>query len=350
MPDEIVIPVEVVLKDESDKKVDSVTIDVPPGEYIFKNLSPGNYTTTVTPPAGYTVDPPNPWSYHVPEGSNILPVHIIKTGDGLGLQGEETGGGSSPESPPPPSEDQPLSGPALITLAAASTLLMGNLAFLDPFISPTDPLSRLFSNGSTQPRPSNPSSSPGSSRNGDRPDLLSPQIQAQVRTCLKANIERILGVPSLSELATALLGEDAASITETQRQIRALYKTVNELYKLISECDPSFIQELLKTEDPEGSDNPDGNAANPASPLPSCVKVIVERVNIRASPSLDSTIIAQALFGTCFQVDLRLVAGLSAQQRLAITMGEDWYPVILRGGNRGYIFSRYVTEVAQQCE
>lgn len=247
------------------------------------------------------------------------------------------------------SGEKPLPVPELLALAGISMVLMGNLALLDPFVStsPSDLLSRLFTNRSTPQNPSNPSESPGSSRDGGRGDRLSPQIQAQLRTCLKANIERILKVPSLSELATALMGEDEASITETQRQVRALYKTVNELYKLIKECDPSFIQSLLDTEEPQDA-NEDGKAADSTSSTPDCVTVIAERVNIRAAPSLDSAIIAQALFGTSFQVDQQIAASFSERQRLAMKMGEDWYPVILPDGNRGYIFSGYVTAVNQQ--
>jgi SH3-like domain-containing protein len=144
------------------------------------------------------------------------------------------------------------------------------------------------------------------------------------------------------------MGEDQASITETQRQVRALYKTVKELYDLINECDPSFIQALLDTEDPKDSNDQNNKATDSSSPAPNCVTVIAERVNIRAAPSSDSAIIAQALFGTSFQVDQQSVASLSERQRLAMKMGEDWYPVSLPDGNRGYIFSRYVTEADQQ--
>jgi Bacterial SH3 domain/SdrD B-like domain len=337
MPDEAV-PVKVVLKDESGKEIDSVTVNVPPGKHEFKNLSPGNYTLTFTVPEGYYFVPPNPSYERVAEGESSLPVQVIRTGNGLGAPGGTDDSGPSERRPPLP---------ALLTLTIGSTLLLGNLSLLDPFVSLTDPFWRLVFGRSAQPSPSNPSNSPGSSRGG-RHDRLSPQVQERLRNCLKANIERVASVPSLSELVTALLGEDQAAITETQQQIRALYKSVNQLYKLIEECDPSFIQALLETEDAENPDSSDGNSAAPASPVPDCVTVIAERVNIRAAPSLDSAVIAQALFGTCFQVDTHSWAYLSEQQRSAIVAGEGWYPVILSDGSRGYVFSRYVTELEQQ--
>lgn len=334
MPNETIVPVQVVLKDKSGKEIDQVTVNVPPGKHLFENLSPGEYTTTYTVPDGYYFVPPNPRTDYVPEGASSLPIHIVKDRDRVG----------------PPEEDGPPPVPALVTLAIGSMVLMGNLALLDPFVSPSDLLSRLFSNRSTPQNPSNPSNSPESPGGRGRRDRLSSQTQDRLRDCLQANIERVLQVPSLSELGAALMGEDEASITETQQQVRELYKTVEQLYKLINECDPSFIQELLETEDSEDSDDPDSDADDSSLPTRNCVTVIVERVNIRAAPRLDSAIIAQALFGTCFQVDLQLVAGLSEQQRLAMKMGEDWYPVILPDGHRGYIFSRYVIEIDSQRE
>lgn len=324
MPDDV-IPVELTLRDETGKEIDSVNANIP-GRHEFNDLPPGKYTITCTPPEGIKVTP-NPLSSGPLTGEKNTLIWESNVKNILYLVPPPT----PPPTPPPPPEDPPPPLPALVVLTVASVTLFGNVALVDDFF-----LSRITPPWQAQPSPGSPRSP------GNRGRRLSPQVEKRLRDCLQKNIESLLGVPSLTELVESLTEDEESLNTEFQVQVRTLYKRVQQLRKTITECDPSLIRELLE------ADRADEQEQNQNQIQPQCEAtaiVIGELVNVRASPSLNSEVIGQVLYGTCVQVDIETFAYFSEQQRLAATTGEGWYPIVLPDGRRGYIYSRYVTPI-----
>lgn len=246
----------------------------------------------------------------------------------------EDGGGKGTSNGNPPDE-KPLPLPELILLAGVSMVLMGNLGLFEDFYS------QLTPNRSPPAQRQSPSENSRNPNNRYR-NRLSPEIEKIIRDCLKAHIKKITGVPELDDLVKSLMNEDEYSISETQRQVRLLYKQVQQLYKTIADCDPSLIQELLAADQ---ADEQEQFQEQPQFGCQSSVTIVGELVNVRARPSSYSEVIGQTLYGTCLQIDTETFAYLSEAQRQAIVAGEGWYPVILPNGMRGYIYSRYASRV-----
>lgn len=240
--------------------------------------------------------------------------------------------GTSDSNPPP--DEKPLPVPELILLVGASMILMGNLGLFEDFYS-------QIPNRSPPAQRQRPSENSRNPNNRYR-NRLSPETAKRIRDCLKANIEKIIGVPELDDLVKSLMNEDEYSISETQRQVRLLYKQVQQLYKTIADCDPSLIQELLAADQ---ADEQEQFQEQPQFGCQNSVTIVGELVNVRARPSSYSEVIGQTLYGTCLQIDTETFAYLSEAQRQAIVAGEGWYPVILPNGMRGYIYSRYASRV-----
>lgn len=233
------------------------------------------------------------------------------------------------------SDEKPFPVPELLALAGISMVLMGNLALFEDFYS------QLFPDRSSPPaQRQRPSESPEDFNNRYR-NRLSPETEKRLRDCLKENIKSLVGVPGLSDLVESLTGEDEYSITETQRQVRLLYKQVQQLRKTITDCDPSLIQELLATDQADEQERFEDQLQN-QSYCGTTVIVVGAMVNVRASPSLGSEMIGQVLYGACLQIDVEIFALFSAQERSAAATGTGWYPIILPDGRRGYIHSQYV--------
>ena len=157
---------------------------------------------------------------------------------------------------------------------------------------------------------------------------------------MKENIKNLLGVPGLSDLVASLSNESETSLTETQRQVRLLYDKVQQLRKTITDCDPSLIKELMEADKSEEQAN-----EQEQSGFQDSVIIIGELVNVRERPSSESEVIAQALYGTCLQLDTQAFIYFSEEQEQATASCECWYPVILPNGVRGYIYSRYASRV-----
>ncbi|QYO66949.1 SH3 domain-containing protein [Leptolyngbya sp. 7M] len=234
------------------------------------------------------------------------------------------------------SDEKPLPVPELLVLAGASIVVMGNLALFEDFYS------QLIPERSSPPtQRQRPSESPENSNNRYR-NRLSPEAEKRLRDCLKENIKNLVGVPELSDLVESLTNEDEYSITETQRQVRLLYKQIQQLRKTITDCDPSLIQELLAADQADEQEQFENQIQNQFCCEPT-VTVVGEIVNVRASPSLEGEVIGQVLYGTCLGVDTEIFTFFSAQERSAAMIGTGWYPIVLPDGRRGYIHSQYLS-------
>ena len=55
-------------------------------------------------------------------------------------------------------------------------------------------------------------------------------------------------VPELSDLVESLTNENEISIIESQRQVRPLYNKIQQLRKVIIDCDLSLIKELIEAD------------------------------------------------------------------------------------------------------
>jgi hypothetical protein len=236
-----------------------------------------------------------------------------------------------------PPEEKLLPLPALVLLAGASMLLLGNLSLFEDFYS------RLISNESAPPEQTRPSESP-EDPNDRYKDELSPEVQKKLRACLEKNIKNLIGVPGLSDLVELLTKGDANSINETQRQIRLLYKKVQRLREIIEGCAPSLIKELVEADRRDEQAN-ELNQEQRQFGCQDSVTIIGKLVNVRAWPSSDSEVVGQVLYGTCLQIDTETFVYLSEEQRQAIVTGQGWYPIVLPDGMRGYIHSRYASRV-----
>lgn len=314
------IPVKVTLRNEAGKEVSSVTINVP-GSHKFDDLPAGKYTVTWTPPDGFTLLSPNP-SYHTfPSEKNALEVTIeLKdiSATGTPSSDKESSKGNDPSKPPI----------GLITLAAISMTLLGNLSLVEDFSSSFSATERL--------QPERVQSSPKSrARSTDNryANELSPEVEAKLRQCLKENLKRLLGIPSLSDLVESLTDKENSK-TEFQLQVTLLYKRVKELRSTIEDCDPTLIQAIIAAED----------RRTDQGQTQSKVIIVGELVNVRANPSLEAEVIEQLPYGTTVQTDIQTFNSLSDQQRSAIARGEGWYPIILSDARRGYIYSFYIRE------
>lgn len=244
------------------------------------------------------------------------------------------GNGTSDGNPPP--DEKPLPVPELLFLAGASIVLIGNLGLFEDFYS------RLIPNESPLPAESQvPSESPGNANNRYR-NKISPEAEEKLRECLKENIKSLVGVPGLSDLVESLTNENESSITETQRQVRLLYNKIQQLRKTITDCDPSLIKELIEADKREEQEN---KQEQEQFRCQDSVIIIGGLVNIRLLPSSDSEVIAQALYGTCLQIDNQAFNYPSEEQRQAIDPCECWYPVILPNGMRGYVHHHYASRV-----
>lgn len=328
-------PVKVTLQDETGKEIDSVTIYVPlevgeSASYNFPDQPPGKYTITITPLLGESVTGDNPLHYTLNEQGPISGgVRRISTGYSSGSGGggnDSTGTSSDPPERPPPV-------PEIIAVTTISLALMGNMGLFEDFLLP-----RILE--PTPPRAVQPS--PGTQ--GRR---LSPAVEAKLKQCLQENIKSLLGIPSLTELVQNLTEDEESLNTDFQLLVRSLYKQVQQLRKTITDCDPSLIRELLATEDNTDEQERDlfqdlfqNQSQNSCG---ATVIVTGELVNVRATPSLESEIIGQVLYGTWLAVDVEMFSYLSEEEKFAAIAGEGWYPVILPDGRRGYIYSRYLS-------
>ena len=146
-------------------------------------------------------------------------------------------------------------------------------------------------------------------------------------------MREIMSVSQLSELIESLNKDTQDSRSRFQLQIIYSYKRIQELRKTIEECDSTLIREIMAAEERQA------NQVQSQATL----RVVGEVVNIRAEPSLDSEVIRQVSSDTIVQPDTKMLAELSDSQRLAITAGEGWYPIILPDGEKGYISSLYVS-------
>jgi hypothetical protein len=248
--------------------------------------------------------------------------------------GEKSGNDSSNGDRPPTEKPVPI--PELILLAGVSMVLLGNLGLFEDFYS------RLIPNESPLPAESQvPSESPGNANNRYR-NKISPEAEEKLRECLKENIKSLVGVPGLSDLVESLTNENESSITETQRQVRLLYNKIQQLRKTITDCDPSLIKELIEADKREEQEN---KQEQEQFRCQDSVTIIGGLVNIRLLPSSNSEVIAQALYGTCLQIDNQAFNYPSEEQRQAIDPCECWYPVILPNGMRGYVHHHYASRV-----
>ncbi len=241
-----------------------------------------------------------------------------------------------------PLEEKPLPVPELVLLAGVSIALLGNFTLFEDFYSQLIP---------DQPPPPTqrqiPSESPRNPNNRNRNELP-PEVAKKLRDCLQENIKSLVGVPGLSDLIDSLISENESSITETQKQIRFLYNKVQQLRKTIEDCDPSLIKELIEADQRDDQENKQEQENEREQEQFECrdsVIVIGGLVNVRVRPTSDSEVIAQALYGTCLQIDTQAFIYLSEDRRQAIVPCECWYPVILPDGMRGYIYSRYASRV-----
>ena len=309
------IPVKVTLKSEAGQEITSAIVNAP-GSHKFYDLPVGKYTVIFTPPDGFKFLSPNP-SYHtLLSEKNTLEVTI-------GLKDISANGTSSPlgDSSKPPL--------GLITLAAVSIALLGNLSLVEDFFSSFSATKRLQSGQM-------PSSQESSSRstNNRYVDELPPEVEAQLKQCLKESLKRLLPISSLSDLVEALNDEENSK-TEFQSQVILLYKRVKELRSTIEDCDPTLIQEIIAAENRVANQGQFRNR----------VMITEELVNVRTGPSIESEVIEQLPYGTTVQAYFQAFTYLSDQQRSAIVRGVGWYPVILSDERHGYIYSLYIREL-----
>ncbi|PSB15104.1 hypothetical protein C7B65_25225 [Phormidesmis priestleyi ULC007] len=306
------IPVKVTLKNEAGKEITSAIINAP-GSHKFYNLPAGKYTVTFTAPDGFKFLSPNPSSHSLTGDKNTLEVTIgLKDVIATGTPSQGA------ESSKPPI--------GLIALAAISMSLLGNLSLVEDFFSSFSPTKRLQPDrvqSSPDPRPR--------STDNRYVDELPPEVEAKLRQCLKENLKRLLGIPSLSDLVESLTKEENSK-TEFQSQVILLYKRVKELRSTIEDCDPTLIQEIVAAENRRTNQRQSQNR----------VMIVGELVNVRVSPSLEAEVIEQLPYGTTVQTDIQIFTYLSDQQRLAIARSEGWHPIILSDRKRGYIYSLYI--------
>lgn len=310
MPDGT-IPVKLSLRNEASKEINSTIINVPPGSHEFHNLPPGKYTVTCTSEVEVKFLFENPIKCTLTGEKNTFPVQLFKVGNGLDNR---------------VGEPSCLGPETIIPLAAISIALLGNLGLVENFTP-------LFSPPEIVQSEQRQSLSGSRSRNPD--NRLSSEVEARLRQCLEENIKNLLGIPSLSDLVESLNDEENPN-NEIQVQVRALYARVQQLRKTIEDCDPTIIQELIVTEDRTDEQS--------QFHCETTMVIVGDVVNVRASPSLNSEVIGQVLYGTCVQVDTFAKAYFSGQQRLVVA-GEGWYPIVLPDGRRGYIDSRYMSKL-----
>jgi Bacterial SH3 domain len=309
------IRVKLSLKNEAGKEIDSVTVNVPPGRYRFRDLPPGKYTIMCTSDVAVRFIE-NPIKRTLDTKDDIS-GQLVATEDGLETRIKE---------PSYPVIE-------IITLTAISMTLLGNLGLVEDFAA-------VFSSPETAQPLQRQSLSESRSKNPD--DRLSLEVEARLEQCLKENIKNLLGVPSLSGLVESLNNErnnEENPNNKFQAQIRASYKTVQQLRQTIEDCDPTLIQELIATED-SIDEQRQGQFQCEAA-----IRVMGDIVNVRISPNINSEVIGQILYGTCVQVDTEAFAYFSEKQRLIVAAGEGWYPIVLPDGRRGYVNSRYMSSL-----
>ncbi len=313
MPDRI-IPFKVSLKNASDKEISNAVINVP-NSHEFNNLPSGKYTVTITAPDNFELTDPKPSNFDFRGENNTIKVTI-------GLK-DIAPSGSSPNK-----EDSANTPVGLIILAMLSAVLLANISMVEDFFSSFTPTKKTADIKIEQP-----SSKPTSSQKSKGYELP-PELESNLRQCLKKNLKRLLNIPSLSDLIESLNDDKENSKSEFQEQTILLYKRVKELRATIEDCDPTLIQELITADNQQTSQ----------SQSQSTVMIEGETVNVRAGQGLNYEVIARLPYGTVVQVDVISFSKLSEQQQLAIKKGEGWYPIIIPDGRKGYIYSLYIRE------
>ncbi len=314
------IPVRVTLKNEAGKEIASATINAP-GSHKFYDLPAGKYTVSFIPPDGSKFLSPNPSYRTLSDEKNTLEETIrlkdISAIGTLSLEGESSG-----------QEDFSKPALGLITLTAISLILLANLSLVEDFFSSFSTTERL------QSKRIQFSPESGTRKTDNRyVDELTPEVEAKLKQCLRANLKRLLGIPSLSDLVESLTNEENSK-TEFQLQVILLYKRIKELRSTIEDCDPTLIQEIAAAE----------NRRTNQGQSQYRVMIVGELVNVRVSPSLEARVIDQLPYGTNVQTDIQTFIYLSDQQRLSIARGKGWYPIILSNERRGYVYSFYIRE------
>jgi hypothetical protein len=216
----------------------------------------------------------------------------------------------------------------LIILGIISAVLLANISMVEDFFSSFPPPKKPADIKIDQP-PNKPNPI-GKSKSYELP----PEVESNLRQCLKKNLKRLLNIPSLSDLIESLNDDKENPKSEFQEQTILLYKRVKELQATIEDCDPTLIQELITADNQQTSQ----------SQSQSTVMIEGETVNVRAGQGLNYEVIARLAYGTVVEVDVITFSKLSEQQQLAIKKGEGWYPIIIPDGRKGYIYSLYIRE------
>ena len=161
--------------------------------------------------------------------------------------------------------------------------------------------------------------------------IFSDRVEAQLRTCVKNNASYFTGVPTLVGLLKSASWERETE-NEFEQQLIYLYTDYQQLRTALNRCDPILAQEVFV-------------ARSQAIESEKNITVFVTEalVNVRVGPGTDSRVIEPLQYGTPILLDQGTTAGLSEQQKLAISQGAGWQPVILSNGQSGYIYSLYIS-------
>lgn len=162
---------------------------------------------------------------------------------------------------------------------------------------------------------------------------FSSRVEAQLKACVKNNAIYFAEIPTLVKLLKSASWE-RDSDNEFDHLLIDLYADYQQLRIAIDRCDPMLAQEVLVAK-AKAVDSDETIAAF----------VTGSMVNVRVAPSISSRVIEPLPYGTSVLLDQSTMAILSEDQRLAISQGRGWQPIILPTGESGYIYSLYVRAV-----
>lgn len=106
---------------------------------------------------------------------------------------------------------------------------------------------------------------------------------------------------------------------------------------------PLQIEQPVPTHGGTGS-GAGGAGPPPAFSMPTRISGVItgELVNVRAERSAASAILDQLPYGTRVAIAPEHLSGAEFEGTRALILEQDWYPIILMDGQRGYVFKRYV--------